>query len=169
MGVDKGTLVYAPSVLDQRSHCAALLAPHCAGVFVSCRADQVPDLAPGLRPLVDLADVGDIGPAAGLLSAHRHAPGAAWLVLAVDFPFAAPDGLGALITDRDPRALGTAFVNGSGGIEPLFAVWEPAGLETLAAAAVPSPRQVLEGGSCRRVNARDPRMLLNVNTPGDPG
>jgi molybdopterin-guanine dinucleotide biosynthesis protein A len=167
MGADKGALVYAESGLDQRRHCAELLAIHCREIFVSCRAAQLPALAPSLRPITDAADLVDLGPAAGLLSAHRHTPGAAWLVLAVDFPFASPRGLANLVEAREPQGRGTAYENDEGILEPLFAIWEPAGLAALAASARDSPRRVLEAGPCRRVRASERRLLLNVNAPGE--
>ena len=167
MGADKGSLVYASSGVDQRTHCAALLTLHCDEVFVSCRPDQVPALTPGLRPILDAPDLGGLGPSAGLLSAHRHAPGAAWLVLAVDFPHVTVDGLGALVAARAPAALGTAYVNDAGILEPLFAIWEPAGLASLATSGAHSPRRVLEAGPCSHVRTSERRLLRNVNTPGE--
>lgn len=167
MGVDKGSLSYAPSGEDQRSRCARLLSGHCEEVFISCRAGQVDGLAAGLRGLVDLASLGEIGPAAGLLTAHRARADAAWLVLAVDFPLLDEEGLSALVSARKTTACATCFLHGDGTPEPLLTIWEPAGLAALADAPAEGARRALERGPSVHLRPRDARWLLNVNSPGD--
>jgi molybdopterin-guanine dinucleotide biosynthesis protein A len=164
MGVDKGTLSYSRTGEDQRTRCARVLAAHCDEVFVSCRADQAAALEPRLRALIDLPDLGDIGPAAGLLTAHRARPDAAWLVLAVDFPFVEESGLSHLIAARSPAAWATCFVHGDGTPEPLLTLWEPAGLAALATSPAAGPRRALERGTSVRLPPPDKHLLLNVNS-----
>ncbi len=164
MGLDKGTLSFLPSGEDQRTRCARLLAAHCEDVFVSCRADQVGSLAPGLRALVDLPAAGDVGPAAGLLTAHRLRPDAAWFVLAVDFPWLDAAGVAEIVAGRAPGTRATCFVHEDGTSEPLLTIWEPAGLAVLSEAAAAGPRRVLEQGPVASCVPSTPRWLVNINT-----
>lgn len=165
MGVDKATLVHPGSGKPLWQHCAERLGAWCQGVRVSCRADQIPLFPPSAPLLLDPVPPGDHGPANGLLAAHRHAPEAAWLVLAVDFPLVTPGAIRRLCEARSSGCAGTAYINGAGILEPLFAVWEPAGLEALEAAPAWGPRHVLASGPCKRLEPDDPRVLLNANTP----
>ncbi|MEN9799393.1 MAG: hypothetical protein RL653_3089 [Pseudomonadota bacterium] len=167
MGVDKGTLSYSQTGEDQRTRCASLLGMYCAEVFVSCRPEQAETLAPELRPLVDLPSLGDIGPAAGLLTAHRARPEASWLVLAVDFPLVDGPGLASLLSARDACAWATCFVHEDGTPEPLLTLWEPAGLAALANSPSGGARRALEHGRSVRIRPPDRNMLLNVNSPAD--
>lgn len=71
----------------------------------------------------------DIGPAAGLLAAHRYDPSVTWLIVACDFPLLDPAALRQLVgAYEDPV---TSFVNRDGFSEPLFALWSPLALKSL--------------------------------------
>ncbi|KAI9370268.1 MobA-like NTP transferase domain-containing protein [Aspergillus egyptiacus] len=71
----------------------------------------------------------EIGPAAGLLAAHRHDPRASWLVIACDYPFLSVSALSQLQQQRlDPV---TCFQNAEGIYEPLLGVWSPTALALL--------------------------------------
>lgn len=73
----------------------------------------------------------NIGPAAGLLAAHRYYADATWLVVACDFPLLHPAALHQI---RDSyEAPVTCFVNTSGFSEPLLAIWSPHALRCLQA------------------------------------
>lgn len=70
-----------------------------------------------------------IGPAAGLLAVHEMLPHATILVIACDYPLLTVAALRQLIEDYKPPA--TCFLNKSGFLEPLLAIWSPAALEEL--------------------------------------
>jgi molybdopterin-guanine dinucleotide biosynthesis protein A len=70
-----------------------------------------------------------IGPAAGLLAVHEMLPHATILVVACDYPLLTVATLRQLIEDYKPPA--TYFVNTSGFLEPLLAIWSPEALEEL--------------------------------------
>lgn len=165
MGTDKARILHPVSGKPLWRHAAELLTGCCGEVFVSCRDGLAAELPPACPRLLDHAAWTGHGPTAGLLTAHLHAPDAAWLVLAVDFPFATPEALRGLLDARAPELLGTAYVNSQGFLEPLLAVWEPAGLDALAAAPARGPRRVLDTGACRRLTPDTGRLLFNVNTP----
>jgi len=165
MGTDKARLLHPVSGKPLWRHAAELLTGCCGTVFVSCRDGLAAELPSGIPPLTDSPAWDDHGPAAGLLTAHRHAPDAAWLVLAADFPFATAEGLRRLVDARAPGLLGTAYVNMQGVLEPLLAVWEPEGLSALSLAPGHGPRRVLDTGPCKRLTPDNARLLVNVNTP----
>lgn len=71
----------------------------------------------------------DIGPAAGLLAAHRQDPNATWLVVACDFPLLDPAALHQLREAYKTPV--TCFVNTNGFSEPLLAMWSPNALQHL--------------------------------------
>src|SRR5690606_17603655 len=122
------------------------LASVCERAFVSIRPDQA-GIAPYDRLPEVLDEPGRHGPAAGLAAAFRHAPHAAWLVLAVDLPLVDESLLGLLVAGRDPARDATAFRHRDGVAEPLCAIWEPSarvGLERAGPNA--SLRRLLEEG-----------------------
>lgn len=164
MGVDKGTLVYAPTGENQRVVGHRLLSGFAERVFLSCRKEQAEQ---ALECLVDDERWGDIGPTRGLLTAHAAFPDVAWLVFACDFPFADEKAVGALVNARDPTAWATAYVNGQGFYEPFFCIWEPAGLGALQAAKEAGPQEVLRRGRVRGLEALKREWLCNVNGPGE--
>jgi molybdopterin-guanine dinucleotide biosynthesis protein A len=160
MGRDKGSLIYHG--LDQRSHCAELLRPFCDDVFVSLREEQKDLASLTLKPVFDQQK---IGPASGLLAAFEKNPKAAWLVLACDMPFVTSDSVKTLVNHRNPACAATVYT--LSGIEPLFAIWEPAALahlknETLRGKS--SPRRALETLTCELIPG-NPSILRSVNAP----
>ncbi|MEN9362385.1 MAG: bifunctional molybdopterin-guanine dinucleotide biosynthesis protein MobB/MobA [Verrucomicrobiota bacterium] len=165
MGLDKGALDYhGRSMIAQA---ARLLAPHCAEIFVSCRAEQgLPEDAASLPRLHDVFL--DLGPAGGILSAFARQPQAAWLVFACDLPLVTPEALSRLCAGRNPLKFATAYSSTHDGFpEPLLALYEPKArcrlLQFLALGKtcprkmlINSPTQILPGyGS----------WLDNCNTP----
>lgn len=135
--------------------------------FVSVRDNQRHDpLRAQLPQLVDSYEA--IGPAAGLLSAQRAHPQAAWLVLACDLPLLDEGTLRQLIEARDPAADATAFSSRHDGLpEPLCAIWEPSSHALLQ-------QRYEQGSYCPRKALMQSRLVLlpapgdaldNVNTP----
>ncbi|MCC7256824.1 MAG: NTP transferase domain-containing protein [Gammaproteobacteria bacterium] len=169
LGSDKAALVHEGVTLLERA--AGLLAGITVDVHVSVRQDQCGDPLRGRFALV-VDERGDIGPAAGLLAAHRRWPSAAWLALACDMPWVTRALLGQLVAARDPGREATAFRSVSDGLpEPLCAIYEPATLARfrarLEAGADPSPRRWLQAADTVLIEAACAQSLGSVNTPDD--
>ena len=166
LGRDKGSLDYHG--VPQVRWAVGLLERHCERVWVSLRSRaEAPDAYRGLPVLLD-ADSSE-GPAAGLRAAFRSAPEAAWLLLAADMPLVGSELLSALVEQRRPDAIATAFRHADGTPEPLCAIWEPAAapfLELPAPSGV-SLRRVLEDGGAHLIDCPTPDRLRSVNTPAD--
>ncbi|MHC4915214.1 MAG: molybdopterin-guanine dinucleotide biosynthesis protein B [Planctomycetota bacterium] len=97
------------------------------------------ELPAGLRGRLQLPDVrGTEGPLAGLLSAMRWQPDAAWLVVACDLPQLQVEALEWLLSARRPGVWAVLpRLAGEERIEPLLAYYDPRArrlLENLAAA-----------------------------------
>ncbi|AYA36131.1 molybdopterin-guanine dinucleotide biosynthesis protein MobA [Hymenobacter oligotrophus] len=165
MQADKGRLRYHGP--EQREHAAALLAPFCQEVFVSCRAEQAAELPAGLQPLPD--QFLDLGPMGGILSALRHDPNAAWLVVACDLPFLSNATLQHLVQHRNPARVATAFRSPANEFpEPLITIWEPSSYGVLLqflAMGYSCPRKALINSDVQVLQAPAPQELRNVNTP----
>ncbi|GAB4495875.1 MAG: hypothetical protein OHK0019_26230 [Saprospiraceae bacterium] len=136
--------------------------------FVSCRPEQV-DSFPEAKIITDTFT--DLGPMGAILSAFRHDPDTAWLVLACDLPLFDEATLRFLIENRNSSAVATAFRQPSdeaGFPEPLVAIWEPesyARLLQFLAQGVSCPRKVLINSTVHLLNAPVPEALANANTP----
>ena len=169
MGQDKAKLEIGGR--SQLERAANLLAEHLGHVHVSVRADQFDNTSHfEYEPIIDAYD--ELGPAAGLLSAHRAYPEAAWLALACDMPLVDGATICALIEQRDARKAATAFANPRDGLpEPLCAIYEPGtlarfrrlaeeGLET-------SPRTLLVQSELCELELPRSNALDNINTPED--
>jgi molybdopterin-guanine dinucleotide biosynthesis protein A len=171
MGEPKQLLELGSRTLVERV--VAALEPVVEGI-VLLGAGAVP---PGLARLERLADDGRLrGPLAGLLAAFAHRPGAAWLVAACDLPLIGPAAVSWLAAQRT-RGIAAILPRlphlpqmGPGGIEPLFALYEPEArplLERLAASANPSFQHLAADS---RVATPAPPVELrtawrNLNTP----
>jgi molybdopterin-guanine dinucleotide biosynthesis protein A len=167
MGRDKAALEY--SGRSQLERAFALLDPLVARAFVSVRADQGADpLRARFAQIVDAAP-GLEGPAAGILSALRAHPQAAWLVLACDLPFLDAGTLQHLIARRDPTRVATAFRSSRDALpEPLCAIYEPsalAALEQFVASGRNCPRKFLIQSDALLLDQPSAEALANVNTP----
>lgn len=168
MGRDKAWLRYGAQ--PQLQAAFALLRPLVIRCHVSVRADQRAEaLRAGFPQLVDALE--DIGPAAGLLAAHAHAPHAAWLALACDLPLLQAPVLEALVAARAPGIAAVAFGGAHDGLpEPLCAVWEPAALQRLqrqVATGRHGLREALGGDQVRLLPLPWAHALDNANTPED--
>lgn len=139
-----------------------LLGAHNAPRGEECRR-ALPD-APGVT-----------GPLAGLLSAVRWDPGAAWLIAACDLPLIAEQAVGWLVGQRAPGRWGVLprlDPAHPDWVEPLFALYEPqtAGLlASLAATGPLAPHRL--SGHPKIFSPVPPEALRpcwrNVNTPED--
>ena len=107
----------------------------------------------------------DVGPAAGLLAAHRHDPTCTWLVLACDYPLITGIELQALFDSFDGRLV--CFKNPEGWPEPLIGLWSPEALERLHENVLQGktgPRKVIEDLNSTLISPEDHICLFNANT-----
>jgi molybdenum cofactor guanylyltransferase len=165
MQQDKSRLRYHQR--EQREHAAALLAPLCQDVLISCRPDQAAEVSAGLAALPD--QFLDLGPMSGLLTAFRHDPNAAWLVVACDLPFLTEATLQHLVQHRHSGRVATAFRSPDNEFpEPLITIWEPRSYPVLLqflALGYSCPRKALINSDIELLPAPAPEELRNVNTP----
>lgn len=110
-----------------------------------------------------------MGPFGGIISAFMHNPNAAWLVVATDLPLVDRALLEALIAQRDPSKVATAFMNPETGFpDPLITLWEPKAYPRLLGAMAMGhscPRKVLINSDTKIITPPDAGKLANVNTP----
>jgi molybdopterin-guanine dinucleotide biosynthesis protein A len=137
-------------------------------LHISCREDQREIFSrKGANLLLDR--VKDIGPIGGLISAFMHDSSKAYLTIACDLPNVDSAFLFELISQRDPSAFATAFVNSEKGWpEPLITIWEPRSfLRIMQFVGVGNtcPRKVLMNSPVKLIEPSDQRFLLNVNNP----
>lgn len=166
LGRDKAALVLGGETLLARA--VALLGRFVPDVRVSIRPEQAVDDVRARFILLPDESPG-IGPAAGLLAAHRLFPDSAWLVLACDMPEVSAAMIAMLVAARGGG--GVAFRGADKRPEPLCAIYEPATLarfrQQVAAGGNASPRDWLARADCVLLDAPDPRALVSVNTPAD--
>jgi len=165
LGRDKAALDYHGTAQVRWAH--ALLARHCACAWASARAAAQAAEFPfvGLPTLTDAPQVE--GPAAGLAAAFGCAPDAAWLLIAVDMPLLEDATLEALVANREPRAIATAYRHPDGTPEPLCTIWEPSVRRLLATTGSASLRRLVEGSTARLLAPANPLWLKSVNTLAD--
>ena len=168
MGQDKAALNYGGR--SQLERAFALLTPLVSQCFVSVRHDQQSDALRSQFPQIVDA-VASEGPSAGIQTAMRSHPEAAWLVLACDLPFLDVATLQFLIARRDPSRVATAYRSSLDGLpEPLCAIYEPTGREALdgrVAAGRNCPRKFLIQSDTLLLDQPHAEALNNVNTPND--
>jgi molybdopterin-guanine dinucleotide biosynthesis protein A len=166
MGSDKAALKFAGEYLLDRA--VKLLASELTDVRVGVRADQAADSVRAHHRLIE-DRFADLGPAAGILSAHLTNSDCAWLVIACDMPLLDATTIAGLIAARDGQADATAWANpGDGAPEPLCAIYEPGTLADFLVAVRsggdPSPRNWLQSVRLRLLEAPDPGALESANT-----
>jgi len=108
-----------------------------------------------------------IGPASGLLSAHRQNPSATWLVVACDYPFLTTAALQSLRQEsKSSRAAVTCFTNAEGFNEPLLAIWTTDALHILqknVEQGILGPSAVVKRLHGRTLRAKHEQWLFNTN------
>lgn len=166
MGDDKATLEIAGVSLLERA--VATLTQCVDQVFVSISAIQVTDTARSCYTVIEDRFEG-IGPAAGILSAHLHAPKAAWLVIACDMPLLDVSTIRRLIGSRVAAQDATAWASADASVpEPLCAIYEPgtlaAFLDLVSAGGDPSPRTWLAAARTHLLPEPRPEVLDGMNT-----
>lgn len=167
MGKDKGELNYHSK--PQREYVYDLLEQFCDNTFLSCRAEQKASF-PATMPLLEDTFIG-LGPFGGILSAFQKYPNHAWVVLACDLPLLDQKALQFLIENRNPSSIATAFNNPATGFpDPLITIWEPKShlvLFQFLTQGFSCPRKVLINSDVKVLDAPNPNILKNVNTPED--
>lgn len=153
------------------AHATGLLQPVVEQFFVSVRSDQLDDRLRGAYPLI-VDDQADLGPAGGLLAAHRRFDDVAWIVVAVDMPGLDAPTIRDLVESRNARRAATAYRSPIDGcVEPLCAIYEPATLARFAQQAAAghdlSPRRLLSDSDVEFVALTREGALANINTPAD--
>lgn len=165
MGEDKGSIAYHGK--SQRLYLAEIMAPHCQQLYISCSDDSSRAERENITALADTFV--NLGPYGGILSAFRHQPASAWLVVACDLPYLSSSTLGYLLQHRRPSKVATAFRDAEGRYpEPMVAVWEPRAylvlLEFLSQ-GYSCPRKVMINSDVQLLTAPDSLELKNVNHP----
>lgn len=169
MGRDKAKLEFGGR--SQLERAADLLAEYLDHVHLSVRAGQFNNTVRFDHELIfDVYD--NLGPAAGILSAHRAFAEVAWVVLACDMPLVDGAIIGTLIEQRDSRKAATAFANPRDGLpEPLCAIYEPGTLARFRRLAEEglgtSPRALLIQSELCELELPRSNALDNINTPED--
>jgi molybdopterin-guanine dinucleotide biosynthesis protein A len=161
MGTDKGTIVYHE--MPQREFLFNILKKYCKKVFTSCHSEQ--NIPQELNPLEDQFEIK--GPMNGILSAFKKFPEKAWLIVAVDMPYADEVVFEQLMTNRNRKKVATCFYNEAEEFpEPLLTLWErkafPLLLEFFLRGRV-SPKDFLAENDVQLVIPQDPKILISIN------
>jgi molybdopterin-guanine dinucleotide biosynthesis protein A len=87
----------------------------------------------GVQAVLDDPETnGDIGPAAGILTAATSKSDATWLILAVDLPFISRDSILHLLKAHLTDSPVSLYLHSDdGNPEPLFSIWTPTALAQL--------------------------------------
>jgi molybdenum cofactor guanylyltransferase len=162
MGKDKGLLQIHGK--PQREWMLDLLRPFCKEVFLSAKT-----LIPEIQDQVIPDTFTGLGPMGAILSAFRHNPNAAWLVVATDLPLLDAITIKELIDSRKSHAHMTAFLSPEKKFpEPLIAIYEPKAYKHLLNAlanGISCPRKAMQGSIIESIDALNPDKLVNVNDP----
>ncbi|TFF39851.1 molybdenum cofactor guanylyltransferase [Mucilaginibacter psychrotolerans] len=166
MGVDKGTMNWHGK--EQRYYMADMLKGFSQEVFISCRDEQQQNKIAGAYSTLTDTFTG-LGPYGAILSAFRHNPDTAWLVIACDMPLIDDTVLKHLIDNRSTQHLATAYYSDATGFpEPLITIWEPKAYPALLqflSQGYSCPRKVLINSDIHLLRVPDAAVLSNVNTP----
>jgi molybdopterin-guanine dinucleotide biosynthesis protein A len=169
MGLDKGMMMWHGK--PQRYYMADMLAQLCDEVYISCREEQVADIAAPYNTLTDNPLYAGSGPTAAILSAFELYPDSNWLVVACDLPLLDMATLQYLVENRDVNAIATTYESPHDGLpEPLITIWEPAAYAILLSKlqeGYKCPRKVLINNPTTILKPPYPQALTNTNTPED--
>lgn len=168
MGKDKAMMDF--NGMPQVQFLQQVLARKIEKVFVSTTAEREKELSDlGLQPLPDTFT--GLGPIGGILSAFRHQPQAAWLVVACDMPFFQSEALQFLMDNRKPSHFATALKSKYGTFpEPLACIWEPMAYPILLqrlSQGFTCPVKVLNSLPCHVAEVPQDAWVANVNAPED--
>ncbi|MES2063818.1 MAG: NTP transferase domain-containing protein [Bacteroidota bacterium] len=166
MGFDKGEVNWYGK--EQRYHMADLLKKHCTQVYISCRdEEQQKGISADYLSLPDTFT--GLGPYGAILSAFRHQPDVAWLVIACDLPLVDAGVIQHLIDNRNTATIATAYKSDYKDFpEPLITIYEPKSYPALLqylAQGYSCPRKVLINSDVTVLESPNPDALANVNTP----
>ncbi|MEE8077566.1 MAG: NTP transferase domain-containing protein [Pseudomonadales bacterium] len=154
----------------QAEHVISLLSAFCETVFVSVRPDQDTDPRFAAQPRIHDLHPGS-GPLGAIVSAQKHMPDVAWLVLACDLPFVDENVLSRLLAHRNAGRAVTCYRSTHDNLpEPLCAIYEPESaviLKDYFADGCRCPRKVLINSDKQELEQPFPWALDNVNTPQD--
>lgn len=117
-------------------------------------------------PVHVLYDDADVGPAGGLLAAHRDDPDASWLVVACDYPFFSISAMKQLYKETTTPV--TCFENSDGIYEPLLGIWSGPALSHLeenVKNGILGPKSVILKSQGKTIRPLDENWLYNMNTP----
>lgn len=128
MGKSKAWLAYhgMPQVLWLHQ----CLKKHLDAIYISINA--WPEEQPPLPQIQDGEAWKDHGPISGILSAFERL-NTPLMVIGCDYPFLQENHIAQLLQQRNPAMDATMFRNEDGYYEPLFGIYEIAGLEKLKA------------------------------------
>jgi molybdopterin-guanine dinucleotide biosynthesis protein MobB len=167
MGKPKSLLPAGGATLSEKQH--DLLKTVCNDEYI-LGDGPLPDALLSAKRISDAP--GFAGPLAGLMAAHRLAPTADWLFLAVDLPAVDLEYLQRLLSFRAP---GTKFIgarnNGAGEVEPLCSVYSSQLLSAMS--GLPnkydhSINRMLDALGIKGNPALfDAEKLRNINSPDD--
>lgn len=160
MRTDKAWIAYHD--LPQYAQTAALLAPWCASIYISCQPDQAPAFD---RPTLPDA-YPDQGPLGGIVTAMAAFPDHALWVLACDLPLLDAATLHLLATaPATPQGV-TVLQSPDGHLEPLCSRWPTSCFAAVKAAFAQGQRsvqRVIRSLPYHAVTTQKP--LFNANTP----
>lgn len=170
MGQDKAAMNWHGK--EQRYYMADLLSRFCSNVFISCRQEQVSDVASaGYQAIAD--SIEGAGPLVGIMSAFQAHSQVSWLVVACDLPLVTEHTLQQLISSRHTTGIATTFISPHDGLpEPLITIWEPAAyplLQQHMASGYKCPRKALifNKDNVKMLQVHDDNAIMNTNTPHD--
>jgi molybdopterin-guanine dinucleotide biosynthesis protein A len=161
MGEEKRLINYHGK--PQEKYLFDLLSDYFSDVYVSINQNQTTDL-----PYIQDLDLPIKSPIVGIVSAFKHKPNVAWLVVACDMPFVDERAIEFLLKHRNTEKFATAFENPQEHFpEPLLTIYEPKIFPKLQEAinqGKKSPMKVLQNLDIELLQEFDSQWLMNINT-----
>jgi molybdopterin-guanine dinucleotide biosynthesis protein A len=168
MGRDKAFIDYHG--FPQVEWMKKLLAPYCHDCVMVFKS--TPETTDHFF-LTDDPAYGDIGPMAGVLTAHRQFPDNPLLVVGCDYPLLQSTDIEQLIMGRSSEFPAVAFTNTTDNRpEPLLCIYEVSGLQKIYAffeKGDHSLRSCLERLSAKTLAPADPIHISSFDTPEQAG